>query len=708
MQNMRMRWMPWVLLGAAACGGENNNDLPRNVGVSQARLERFDSCEALENYIEDAAVLDMKSQIEQSKVGMARGGGFAVDDVAEAAPSTDATAGAAGPDNYTTTNTQVAGVDEADFVKNDGTRIFVLSGQKLYALQSWPAASLSRKSALDIEGYPSEMFLQAEKNRVVIFSQVYDASIQPVGGNGGGWSGAEPGIAVDFAPCSALDCGYYRSNTVKVTTVDVSDLSEPKVVDQVYFPGQYLNSRRIGSSVRLVLSDSLRWPSTLRWYPDSGASDTPTSNDQANPSQSTKDWERAMDRLKVENEQAIRAQTLDQWFPSAKRTLADGTTETLGYDCKDFHKSTAPARLGLVTVASLDLDSPAQAPGRTTLVAQADQVYANTESLYVASSHWWWWPEPGQTDYTYLHKFDIRQAGEAPYLGSGGVDGTLLNAFSMDEFEGILRVATTLNRRVKNNTDDWGSLVSTSRVTTFRTTEGEIAELGKSPELAEGERIYSARFVGKKGYMVTFRQVDPLFTFDLSDPANPHKVGELKIPGFSSYIHPVGDTHLLTIGSDVGETGGGTRAIKLSLFDVSDLANPREAFMHRIGTGSSYSEAQYQHKAFNYFAEKGLLAIPVSDWNSSGSWSGFRSELLVFGVSTSTGFTTKGSLGVTDLYVSHRYMPWTWYWMPEVRRSVMADDFVYAISDAGVRVANVNQLSTPVATSLFNPYGQVD
>src|SRR6185436_571832 len=140
--------------------------------------------------------------------------------------------------------------------------------------------------------------------------------------------------------------------------------------------------------------------------------------------------------------------------------------------------------------------------------------------------------------------------------------------------------------------------------------------VGQSEQLAKGERLMSSRFIGDAAYLVTFRQVDPLFTFDLRDPTNPKKVGELKVPGFSSYIHPLGPGHLLTIGTFIPEDmpNWQGRRIQLSIFDVTDLKNPRQSHTITLGDASSYSEAQWEHKAFNYFAAKKLLAVPFSDW----------------------------------------------------------------------------------------------
>lgn len=704
----RYGWVGLALV-AAGCGSSTDSSGVKNEPVqTAAKLESFAGCSDLEAYIEDSATKQMRASLEYLKNPNGGwgyyGGGLprtADDGVPPPMPTTgapgeDAAGGgnSSGPDDSTGTNNQVEGVHEADFVQNDGTRIFVLSGPKLYIHRSWPAEQLARTAALEVEGWPREMLLDAERNRLVITSQVYEQ--RP--GHPNLDSGSSGGVATPAIDCAGFGCGYYYGDTLKVTVVDVADLAAPKVVEQVYLPGGYVNARRVEGTVRLVLADQFRWPDGVRFYPEY-SQDLYEDKDKLAA---------AVDALIAKNEKLIREQTLEQWLPPGRHVDAAGNTTPLAYECSDFFHANAPLGLGFVTVMSLNLDAGASeaAPGRTSVVTLPGEVYASKDSLYMATAHWWWWPEVGQSDFTYLHKFDIREPGRARYQGSGTVAGHLADQFSMDEHEGVLRVATTVTTRTMDLANrNWWRFETVNRVVTFGEQDGKLEELGRTEDLAQGERIFSARFVGNKGYVVTFRQTDPLFTFDLSDAAHPRKVGELKIPGFSTYIHPVGDTHLLTLGEQRDETGNwNTRALKLSLFDVTDLANPREAFTQVVGTASSYSEALYEHKAFNYFPAKGLLAIPFTDWSYSGTdyWSSFRSELRVFHVDTATGFTPVGAMSMKDIYQARNMSNWTWYWSPTVRRSVMADDYVYAITDGGLRVSKVDALQTPLATSLFD------
>jgi uncharacterized secreted protein with C-terminal beta-propeller domain len=715
-----MKWMRFGSLGlalvAAGCdSGNEDTSLPPNLPVQQvARLESFEKCEDLESYIEDTAVTDMRAQLgwqrdQIDKWGRNGGPIFDGGETADGAPppqpgapTNDAgggnggTGAPRGPDNHTDTNNQVAGVDEADFVKNDGTRIFVVSGRKLYVHQSWPAEALKAVGTVVLEGYPREMFLSGQ-DRVVIFSQVmYQEDGQSDGSSKPG------GIGVGDVVCMPGMCSYGSSAT-KLTVVDVSNLASPRVVDELYLPGNYFNARRTQDTVRVLLNDSFRWPRDMKWWPEY----------EEGLWEDTERLKKKFDEMIVENTKLIRQRTLAQWLPSGWRKRPDGSKVAVGYDCRDFHRSNAPSRLGFVTVATLNLSAGVQETTlrRTSLVADPGEIYATPNAMYMSSRHWWRYPEDGQRDHTYLHKFDTSEPGVARYVASGVVEGHLLNQFSMDEHESVLRVATTITTLRKSEDERpwwwWGARETTNRLTTFKQKDGQLVQVGKSEELAPGERIYSARFMGNKGYVVTFRQVDPLFTFDLSDPANPRKVGELKVPGFSSYIHPLGDSHLITIGVHVSEdpTNWRERYVKLSMFDVSNLAQPTEVFTHQVGTAYGWSEALYEHKAFNFFPAKGLLAIPFADYNPTATdyWSGFRSELKVFKVDTTTGFTPVGAVSMSDMFQVHNYRNWSYYWVPNVRRSVMADDYVYAISDAGVRVANVSNLQAPVATTYFTP-----
>ncbi len=678
-----------ILLALLACAKQKAahpaGEVPAPVQKSVA-LQRAASCQDLTQNVQDAAVRQMRLQLEDQKSNndwggpMYAGGG-----------ATPSAAGA--PSSYSTTNTQVAGVDEADFVKNDGTRIFVLSGTRLFTAKSWPPADLAVAGKLDLEGWPGSMFL--DQNQVAVISSIW---AQPTGGG-------------SFSPNGGGVCGFgamcgWGSTTTKITVVDVSDLSNPKVTSEVYLPGSPQGARRVGSSVRLVLSDNVRWPDQLRWWPDY---DPAVYQDKAKLAQ-------AIDTLENTNEALIRATPLSQWFPDGKRKLPDGTVLELGYQCSDFYVANSPERLGLVTIATLDLSHLDRGVGRSSIVGEAGVLYATQAHLYVASRHWWWWASEGQRDWTYVHEFDLSSPDRAGYLGSGGVEGTVGDSFAMDEKKGFLRIATSTSTWTRDPKGGFHGDAG-SRLAVLAPAAGGVLELvGELPELVKGERLTAMRFLGDRGFAVTFRNVDPLATLDLSDPTHPRKVAELTLPGFSTFLQPIDSTHLLAIGEDVpldtaGHPDWSKRVVSLSLFDIGDLAQPRRTAQSLIGTSSAYSEALWDHHAFNWYrpdpAKPGLLAIPFSDWKNTTPWyDGFISDVRVYSVDPAGSIAAVGALGMNELYIQQGSGDWSWFYRPWVRRSVMATDqqgstFVYAVSDAGLRAAALDHLDTPLATALF-------
>jgi Beta propeller domain len=252
------------------------------------------------------------------------------------------------------------------------------------------------------------------------------------------------------------------------------------------------------------------------------------------------------------------------------------------------------------------------------LMASGETVYASEDRLYVASERWLG-SDPTRAEVldeaaTGLHAFDTTKAGQTAYVGSGEVPGYLLNQWSLSEHEGVLRAATT-------SMPPWQSRAgSESAVRTLTERDGRLVELGRVGGLGRGERIYAVRFMGPIGFVVTFRQVDPLYSLDLSDPRAPKVVGELKVPGYSAYLHPVGDGLLLGIGQDATDEGL-TTGVQLSLFDVSDLRNPVRLSQHGLAA-ESYSEVENDHRAFLWWGPERLAVIPVYRYGPGPDFAG--------------------------------------------------------------------------------------
>jgi len=667
-----------AILALAACDTQDVQGIQQRV-----ELKPFGSCSELEGYIKDQAIREMRFQLEQDLQSQLNSPGYygspdagmAAADAGTSSPSRPrgSTDSSSGPSAHTETNNQVAGVDEPDFVKNDGKRIFVLSGSNLYATRSWPPAALKLVGKLKLSGQPTQMLMDRDRLSIFTTTSSYDPAT-----------------------------GRYATATT-ITLVDVSKMDAPRVTAVFTFPGRYKSARMVGSVVRLVLVDNVYWPRGVQLYLP-WRYNVPEDEIRAE-----------LDRIARKNERLIRAQPLSQWVSTPYYEPVGGSRKTLAYRCTDFYRPNTPIKLGLTTIVTFDLNRPDQMPGRMSVMGKTDEIYASRQSLYLASRHWWWEQRSGNLDHTYLHKLDISDPRRTRYVASGGVDGTPLNQFAMDEHKGFLRIATTTSVREERG-DFWRSVKTLNQVVVMQEKAGRLLEVGRTPPLAEGERLYAVRFLGDRGFLVTFKQVDPLFTLDLSDPTHPRAVGKLKVPGYSTYIHPLGSDHLLTMGVYIpepdahGRTDWSQYSLKLSIFDVRDFAHPRETFTQKVGSVSSSSEAVHEHKAFTYFAEKGLLAIPFTDYrygySGSDYWNSFTSELKVFKVSTSTGFTPMGALSMKDLYRKQGRTYWGWGYSSWVRRSIMASDaagkdYVYAISDLGIRVAEATALDRPLATAEF-------
>ncbi len=271
----------------------------------------------------------------------------------------------------------------------------------------------------------------------------------------------------------------------------------------------------------------------------------------------------------------------------------------------------------MLSVVTIDLAKGLPAIDTDAVVAGGEVVYSSPSSLFVATQRWLS-PEAQAEAIsgvrTQIHRFDVSDPSATSYVATGAVDGFMLSQWSMSEHEGVLRVASTTSPPWTQG-GEIGE--SESFVTTLATAGDRLVEVGRVGGIGRGEQIYAVRFIGDAGYVVTFRQVDPLYTLDLSDAAKPRVAGELKIPGYSAYLHPVGDGLLLGVGQDANEDGV-TTGVQVSLFDVSDPAAPTR--LSQVGLGkATTTEVEYDHHAFTYVAETGLVVLPLEDWDATAA-----------------------------------------------------------------------------------------
>ncbi|MGB0679488.1 MAG: beta-propeller domain-containing protein, partial [Polyangiales bacterium] len=491
--------------------------------MNAVQLSPVLSCEALEAELETVAQAELGAQLEALRQPSLRGG---TADVALAAPTGVASAEAnqaqgAGLD-YSGTNNQERGVDEADIVKSDGQHLYVLSGGHLLVLRSHPATELAELSRLPVPGRPLEMFVHGD--RALIFSELTPAELPPelpARSTGGAVDIAVPALAC--APGSR--CGFGGLPQTQLTLVDLSDRGAPRLLRENIVEARYLSSRRVGASVRVVVRGSTYMPVLdlepqldFDWYDDDKLS-----------KRERRQLEAEIDRLESEGRARIQAHALADWLP---RRLdidhAGGGTRQVDSiaPCVRFFRDEGSQGRDVLDVITVNLDKDNAAPAHAAILGHGAEVYASTESLYIASHPWssfapWWgWQsEAWLEERTHVHRFDIAlDPDQAVYVASGSVPGHLPGngqtgeaQFAMDEADGRLRIATTTQGRGTAAPEGWQS---ENHLFILELGEGQLRQVGSVEGLAPGEQIFAARFVGNRGYLVTFRQVDPLFVFD--------------------------------------------------------------------------------------------------------------------------------------------------------------------------------------------------
>jgi uncharacterized secreted protein with C-terminal beta-propeller domain len=562
--------------------------------------------------------------------------------------------------NASGTNNQVEGVDEADIVKTDGRYVYLASAGALRILEAMRPRLVS---VTPLRGTVREMFVEGD--RAVVYTS--HGAVTP--------------------RCTyAYDCQFGGDGSrTRIDVLDVSDRAAPRRVRDFELSGSLVAARRIGGAVHTVVADGASAsPPYETWPDDMPMCGTPEKVVRAK-----------FAKLKAENERRIRGTAAA--FP----TLTEGgKVERL---CAGLYQTRLRDGEAFTTVVSFDMRANAAPARSTTLQSRPGAVFASAEALYVAVVHdkknarerWYSYYPSSVDEVSTIHKFSIGESpGATRYVGSGTVPGHVLNQFSMDEWYGYLRVATTRGRVPDPRVESAVSVLS-------ETGDGVLARVGAVEKLAPGEDIRAVRFDGDRGYVVTFKKTDPLFVIDLYDPARPAVLGELKIPGFSTYMHRIDPDHLLSIGFDANDHGSFAYfdGVILQLFDVKDPTRPTLLHKEKIGTRGSSSQAATDHLAFNYFANEGLLAIPMT--LCEGGADGRNGDRLAFGgllvydVDVDRGFTRMG--GVDHGTEGATCSTWWSRATSAVKRSVFLDDLVYSIADDRVKVQSMKRFGVDLA-----------
>jgi hypothetical protein len=648
-------------------------------GLRRTQLVQYQSCAALERDLEDMMIEQIFAQIDQ----WGRGWG---PEAGEPASDDSDGGGRQEGEDYSGTNNQVDGVDEADFVKTDGYHIYTLNGRQLHVFGVPAFGDLVPLSVTDIEGHPTQMLIDRDTARAVVFS------IVPV------WNlPEEHPLRAHLGSRDADGSWLWRTwNVSKVTVLDIADRRAPQLVREVFVEGWYQTARKHDASVRLASYSWINNRMLWGWW-------------EIYHRYENKDLAKAAIR------QAVRALTLDEMVPRYYVRTADGAlapNALTSASCSQFYRPTHSTAYGMTSLYSLDLASGDLAIDADNIVTNWPTLYASGTTLVLtepAHGWWWFWHNDQDPEQLNVHAFDVSEPGQTHYLASGRVKGLLFDQFSIDEHDGYIRLATTDNRWARWWSPD--APPPDNHIWVLGQDDEGLAVVGHVGGIAPNEQIFAARFVGKRAFLVTFEQVDPLFTIDMRNPRQPRVIGELHVPGFSTYLHTLTDGRLLAIGVGGDEQGATWGSTQISLFDTSDFANPRlQDRLELVAEGQwTWSEALWEHKAFQYWAPKQLLAVPVSSYVELGDrngdgWSEWRylSRLELINVSLTDGLSRKGSIDHSHLFDPEQY----WYYR-DVRRTIFMGDYLYAISDRGISVHRTADLA-PVTEAPLPGYSPDD
>jgi hypothetical protein len=560
------------------------------------------------------------------------------------------------------TNNQVASVDEADIVKTDGRYVYLAANGALRIVEALKPKMLS---VTMLPGNARELFVEGD--RAVVFSST---------GNSG-------------KRCTyAYDCAFAGDGSAtNVIVLDISDRTAPKVLRQIDLSGSLIAARRIGNTVHTVVSDGDTQTSPYETWPaDFEMCGT------MEPAVRTK-----FAKLKADNERKIRTQVSS--FPTMSEK---GNVQPM---CTGLLRTAVRDGQAFTSVVSFDLRDDKTPATMATLESRPGAVFASADALYLSVVHqkqnaggrWYSSSYANVDEASEIHKFKIGEnARDTRYIGSGLVPGHVLDQFAMDEWSGYLRVATTRGRVPDPKVSSAISIMAEAK-------DGNLVRVGVVENIAPGEDIRAVRFDDDRGYVVTFKKTDPLFVVDLYQPAHPTILGELKIPGFSTYIHRIDPDHLLSIGFDANDHGDFAYfdGVILQLFDVKNPTDPRLVHKEKIGSRGSSSGAATDHLAFNYFASEGLLAIPMTICDGGGdgrngdhvSFSG----LLVYDVDLEKGFTRLGGVDHGSAVKGADCNTWWSNAQSAVKRSVFLDDLVYSIASDRVKVQRMGHFGEDLA-----------
>jgi len=554
--------------------------------------------------------------------------------------------------DYSGTNVQVQGVDEGDLVKNDGQYIYQVNKNRILIISAVPADQMRLVNTIQFSdtGFtPIDLYLDGDQLIVV-----------------GNSSLNKPVYKENASQLKAMPSYYHNFSICRAVVYNIKDKNHISQLRRLELEGNYLSSRKVGSSFYLLSNRYIDY-----YTLEQGQNLTPLYRDTVKADQLV-----AQDIKKI------------KYFPGCINP-------------------------NYLVIGSMDLKNANQAADINSYLGSGDNIYASTQNLYVAVNEYNYAngntplaeksliaPAPA-TSATKLYKFGL-EAARLVYKGEGQVPGTILNQFSMDEYGNYFRIATTSG-------EVWRSDANTSKNNVY-ILDQDLKVKGKIEDIAPGEKIYSTRFMGSRAYMVTFKKVDPFFVLDLKDPAQPKILGKLKIPGYSDYLHPYDENHIIGFGKDTVEASGYNgqsmafyQGMKIAIFDVSDVTKPVEMSKVIIGDRGTDSELLRNHKALLFSREKNLLAFPVTvmtldkDQSSSGgnipAYGSFSFQgVYVYNIDLKQGLQLKGKISHLD---KADYLKAGEYWDDpdkSIDRILYIGNHLYTLSPAMIKANQMSDL----------------
>ncbi len=592
--------------------------------------------------------------------------------------------------DFSQTNNQIASVDEADIIKTDGNYIYTITGKTLFIIKAYPGEDAEVTSTIQLDNNPRGIFIDG--NYVAVF------------GNTG-------------HPTLLKRLGLGRTRGMSFFTIyDISDKDDPQVSKEYKFEGDYFEARMFGDYIYLI---TLAWPDARIQYPTpiilegSVLKSVPVNDIIYFPIPYDSPQMATIHAVKLsEPEKDISSKTLvvegaNNFYMSENNMYLTYTKYINEWQISQkvtrdiVEPRLSPEEKALVErikTADSDVLSPSEKEQKIMQVIQdfisfLDDGEQETLRDAIEKKVKETVRQYKYSDFTVIHKVEVDD-GEIEVKASGSVPGHIINQFALDENDGNLRIATTANERWEQFEEEEmirkGEQTTTKMMPPIRrssssnnifTLDANLGIMDSLKGLAEGEQIFSTRFIGDRLYMVTFRQVDPFFVIDLSDPDDIKELGKLKIPGFSRYLHPYDEDTIIGIGRDATDEGR-QRGIKISLFDVSDVKNPKETAKWVAKERYSQTSAEWEHKAFLFSKEKELLVIPGYNYNYDDREQSYNGA-LVFKI-------TKEDIKLRGI-IDHSEAKQQWY-SPQVERSLFIEDLLYTKSPTLLRINTIEDL----------------